>query len=331
MLQQSSLQVIQVPNAGRGLAPVEPIQQGTVIHSEKPMLCFPALKHVAKVCRHCLTPLQSRQASVSALHFCSKSCETAAFAYSRTEKLLDLSPLSEYCVEYKERFPLLLARAACMHLSKQLQPTEWHPSSSPAVKQQSSNAPQGDIWQDYMFLTYAHVPPPPPSPWIETHALLQKAVHDFVRKQQARVPTNVHQPLIAAAADLSLEWYVGMLARLHINSFRVDGVMLTGDCSLAEMAAASVGAQQDGSLGTAVYLLASLFNHSCGPNVDVTYPMNNSTAHFVAARDIAAGEQLCISYIDASMSVKARQQQLEWGYGFCCSCETCKEEATQQS
>ena len=75
MLQQSSLQVIQacsgtqsstlmlsyrlsvpksrlllqVPNAGRGLAPVETIQQGTVIHSEKPMLCFPALKHLAKV------------------------------------------------------------------------------------------------------------------------------------------------------------------------------------------------------------------------------------------------------------------------------------------
>ncbi len=55
------------------------------------------------------------------------------------------------------------------------------------------------------------------------------------------------------------------------------------------------------------------------------------TAYFVAARDIAAGEQLCISYIDASMSVKARQQQLDWGYGFCCSCETCTEEVEQQS
>ncbi len=74
--------------------------------------------------------------------------------------------------------------------------------------------------QDYMFLTFARVPPPPPSPWIETHALLQKAVQDFVREQQATVPANVHHSLIAAAADLSLEWYVGMLARLHINSFR---------------------------------------------------------------------------------------------------------------
>ncbi len=48
-------------------------------------------------------------------------------------------------MEYEERFPLLLARAACMHLSKQ--PMERHLSSSPAAKQQGSHAPQGDIWQ----------------------------------------------------------------------------------------------------------------------------------------------------------------------------------------
>lgn len=50
-------------------------------------------------------------------------------------------------MKYEERFPFLLARAACMHLSKQQQPAEQHPSSSSAAKQQSSNAPQGDIWQ----------------------------------------------------------------------------------------------------------------------------------------------------------------------------------------
>ncbi len=79
--------------------------------------------------------------------------------------------------------------------------------------------------QDYMFLTFARVPPPPPPPWVETHALLQKAVQDFVRKQQTTVAANVHQSLVAAAADLSLEWYVGMLARLHINSFRSASIV----------------------------------------------------------------------------------------------------------
>ena len=59
---------------------------------------------------------------------------------------------------------------------------------------------------------------------------------------------------------------------------RVDGVLLSGQqhgMSLAAMASAAVTEQQESSLGTAVYLLASLFNHSCSPNVDVTFPTNN--------------------------------------------------------
>ena len=60
---------------------------------------------------------------------------------------------------------------------------------------------------------------------------------------------------------------------------RVDGVLLSGlqhGMSLADMASAAVSEQQESSLGTAIYLLASLFNHSCSPNVDVTFPANNS-------------------------------------------------------
>ena len=46
--------------------------------------------------------------------------------------------------------------------------------------------------------------------------------------------------------------------------------------TLADMAAAAVAGGEEGRLGTAIYLLASLFNHSCTPNVDVTFPFNNS-------------------------------------------------------
>lgn len=59
--------------------------------------------------------------------------------------------------------------------------------------------------------------------------------------------------------------------------------------------------------------------------------LDAGTAAFVAAQDIAAGEQLCISYIDASMGVKMRQQQLEWGYGFQCNCEACTEDLKELS
>ena len=45
-----------------------------------------------------------------------------------------------------------------------------------------------------------------------------------------------------------------------------------------------------------------------------------------AATRIAAGEQLCISYIDSTLPGEQRQQQLHWAYGFRCTCERCREE-----
>ena len=51
------------------------------------------------------------------------------------------------------------------------------------------------------------------------------------------------------------------------------------------------------------------------------------TAVFVAARDIEPAEELSISYIDASLNVAARQQQLQWAYGFTCQCQACLEES----
>ena len=50
--------------------------------------------------------------------------------------------------------------------------------------------------------------------------MLQKAIQEFVQQQKSQLPDTVHRSLVTAADDVSLEWYVSMLARLHINSFR---------------------------------------------------------------------------------------------------------------
>ena len=77
--------------------------------------------------------------------------------------------------------------------------------------------------------------------------------------------------------------------------------------------------------GSAVYSLASLLNHSCEPNLEVGFPANNARLALTAARDIARGEQLTISYIDATASAPVRQEALQWGYGFACGCPRCRE------
>jgi hypothetical protein len=119
-------------------------------------------------------------------------------------------------------------------------------------------------------------------------------------------------------------------ARVHINSFRVDAVLPFdwGDLSAVAAAASLPTGSSDGaSSGTAVYLTASLFNHSCDPNVSVSFPYNDGTVVLTAADDVEAGEELHISYVDEGMSVARRREHLRFAYGFVCDCTRCQEEA----
>ena len=89
----------------------------------------------------------------------------------------------------------------------------------------------------------------------------------------------------------------------------------------ASLASAAAGGQ--GGTGTAAYLAPSLLNHSCLPNLDISFPRGDSRLRLSAARAIAAGEQLTISYIDADAGHRPRQDALLGGYGFECKCEKC--------
>lgn len=139
--------------------------------------------------------------------------------------------------------------------------------------------------------------------------------------------------LPAATAALDLQWYCWVQSRLHLNVFRVDTVPpldLSGDpAALLRAAAAAVGggASPASPQGSAVYLLASMFNHSCEPNVDVTFPKNNGVLALVAAADVPRHTELTVSYIDTTAGRDTRQEQLRFGYGFRCQCLRCKEEA----
>ena len=50
------------------------------------------------------------------------------------------------------------------------------------------------------------------------------------------------------------------------------------------------------------------------------------TMRLRAARDIPAGEQLFIAYLDVDLPVARRQEKLHFGYGFHCTCARCLEE-----
>lgn len=78
----------------------------------------------------------------------------------------------------------------------------------------------------------------------------------------------------------------------------------------------------------AMFTLACKINHACEPNVAVhSFTFDDATVDVVALRDIRAGEELHISYVDPSLPRGTRRKLLREQYSFECDCERCVCEA----
>ena len=117
--------------------------------------------------------------------------------------------------------------------------------------------------------------------------------------------------VVAEAAELEglfpLDAYVRSLGALQLNAFEVHSAH-----------GVTFSAILDGC--------SSFFNHSCEPSLLVRPDKGSGATEFVAAADVAAGEELCISYIDVEQSGTARRRTLHEKYGFACKCSKCTTE-----
>jgi len=81
--------------------------------------------------------------------------------------------------------------------------------------------------------------------------------------------------------------------------------------------------------GTGLFPLQATLNHSCEPNVTLLKEegLEERDGRVVArlTRNVAAGEELCNSYVDTSLPVKRRRRELR-EYGFECDCPKCVRE-----
>ena len=81
--------------------------------------------------------------------------------------------------------------------------------------------------------------------------------------------------------------------------------------------------------GTGLFPLQATLNHSCEPNVTLMKQTveEESDGRVVArlSRDVAAGEELCNTYVDVSLPVRRRRRELR-EYGFECDCQRCVRE-----
>ncbi|GBF92090.1 hypothetical protein Rsub_04437 [Raphidocelis subcapitata] len=267
-----------------------------------------------------------------------------------------LAALDALCSERGERFPLMAARLALAALQRAASSagdgggsgsggSGGSGSSSSGggsgggqgcgeelQREQSAPGAPGPALGDLSFLCFANVGPHPPEAWREAFEPLSAALAGAAAaygggsgSSSSSTGSSGGSGQGSAAAEalarLDLAWFCAAMARLHLNTFRVDCVLplsFNPDANFADLAAlavASLGAES--SSGSAAYLVASLLNHSCEPNVD---------AVFTAARDISPGEELSITYTDWSQGVQERRAHLRASYGFECGCPLCLEQ-----
>ena len=78
--------------------------------------------------------------------------------------------------------------------------------------------------------------------------------------------------------------------------------------------------------GSGLYAKQSTINHSCEPNSAVEFPFNNHELVVNATKNISAGEEILISYLDDCdllRSRHSRNKMLGENYLFICDCMKC--------
>uniref|UniRef100_A0A6U4RV94 SET domain-containing protein n=1 Tax=Neobodo designis TaxID=312471 RepID=A0A6U4RV94_NEODS len=84
----------------------------------------------------------------------------------------------------------------------------------------------------------------------------------------------------------------------------------------------------DGRQGVALFPEASMFNHQCTPNVELTFHMNMNMEYVVEARvcqPVVKGDQLFVNYIPGNdLPITRLGMALRDRWGFECACAECK-------
>ncbi|KAJ3930625.1 MAG: hypothetical protein NXY57DRAFT_1011257 [Lentinula lateritia] len=90
-------------------------------------------------------------------------------------------------------------------------------------------------------------------------------------------------------------------------------------------------------IGSAVYTVSSYLTHSCEPTARPSFDSGTSQLHLIATRDLEAGEELTVAYVDVTQhegeSVvdcrRRRRMELARGWKFACPCERCEREGQE--
>ncbi|KAI0742944.1 SET domain-containing protein [Daedaleopsis nitida] len=322
---------------GKGLVAKDAIAEGDAVWKEDPFILAPEwniydLQMSSHACGHCSTPLTSSplvvpcSASTSStpcpVRFCSRLCLSRS---GRTHPLLCASrnPASAPLLHFARRneWQTLHALAQCtarILLTYQQDEAafleDWDMVRALAQLGMEERAKSGSMLDrciskpSLLLLTHRLGAEPDRAMWKRAHKYylqaFQEPATDIEKKRLAKL---LKKELPKGIVDTLFEYdaFLHWLGRMNLNLEAHGGL----------------------------YVLHSHLNHACSPNVSVRH-FDQRTAlsriTLVAKRDIAAGEELFITYVSPELPLEQRRRSLmEWGFGKC-MCARCVQEERER-
>lgn len=326
-------------NAGRGVIATRDITTGTVILESGPPAFHVIFKPYAKeTCAYCFAWDRGRtlpvRDNVTAKVFCTSECQAewvkehgklgveawlSLAAYARSKKngtnadevmsegpRPDLNDIDAAWRDAEKRVQILQKqRTAKSPVSK----AEWKVAQAVIQKMNES--------LDWTVLSYtlcgALSQHQHPLKWQQEVLALAMDDRPYKTQHDLEVSCNSY---IQLASIVPLELLPSLTAELCRTMIQADNHNAFG--------IRAGGEDSEEYMGYGVYPSSSYFNHSCSPNL--SKKRVGRSWQFSAARDIAVGEECCITYLggdEKDLNRQERQSRLKEVWGFECCCVRC--------
>ncbi|KAF2479581.1 hypothetical protein BDY17DRAFT_304226 [Neohortaea acidophila] len=326
--------VQEIANAGRGVLAKQPIPTGTLLlESDGPAAHVVHWQYRKEVCAQCFRynlgrTLPVKHASTGKV-FCSPECQSAwmseqgELAIEAWEKLYGFVALKANTIVQDHVFATVCARPDAIEIEaawskgdktvgqmRQQQTASSKKKSHPLVSSQNIDPDILGFLLSGLLLQHHN-----PNAWEAEMLPLAADPTPYTSNRDLEAHVNSYIQLAAILPHLTTDHHLtSNICRTLISTANHNAFGLRS-------------ADGDEYLGYGVYPSASYFNHSCSPNI--SKQRVGAMWEFRAARDIAVGEQCCITYLggdEKHLTVLARRARLESIWGFECACPRCLEE-----
>ncbi|KXN82768.1 Histone-lysine N-methyltransferase ASHR1 [Leucoagaricus sp. SymC.cos] len=165
----------------------------------------------------------------------------------------------------------------------------------------------------------------PENDWVKNLNAMQSHRGSFSSNE---LTSQLHTHMIHA-----LVRYLGAESIDDLSAYGIDSITSLVDIvSQFTTNAFAVTSPSLTPIGVCLSPTVALFNHSCEPNAVLVFPRaqhrsktTEPTVEVIAIQDIAADEEVVISYIDSTLPRHERQQALKETYHFTCDCLLCSQ------